>query len=77
MLLLIEKTAERKTLNITIKITMESNLLFKIKKEHLFSLINKTREKSNAVIARGREIGISKIDRSPDRSAILFKNKLL
>lgn len=76
LLLLIEKTAERKTLNIMLKIIMESNLLFNIKKERLFSLINKTREKSNAVIARGREIGISKIDKSPDLSAILFNNVL-
>ncbi len=76
-LLLMENTTERKTLNITLKIIMESNLLFKIKKEPFFSLINKTIENNSAVIAKGKEIGINIIDKSPDLSAVLFNNVLL
>ena len=75
--LLIENTAEKKTLDITLKIIMESNLLFNIKNERFFSLINTAIEKNSAVIAKGEEMGISIIDKSPDLSAVLFNNTLL
>jgi hypothetical protein len=75
--LLMEKTAERKTLDITPKMIMERDLLFNIKNQCFFSLRNKTIENSSRVIEKGREIGVSIIDKSPDLSAILFNNALL
>ena len=51
-------------MNMTLEIIMDRNLLFNIKKERFFSLRNKMREKSNAVRAKGKEMGINKIDKS-------------
>ena len=72
MFLLMENTAERKTLNMTLKIIIKSNLSLNIKIERFFSLRSKTREKNSAIIAKGKETGINKIEKSPDLSAILF-----
>jgi hypothetical protein len=77
LFLLIENTAERKMLDMRLKIIMESSLFFNIKNGRFFSFRNKTVENSSKVIARGGEIGVSIVDKSPDLSAILFNYALL